>query len=140
MISRTGFTGTREGMTEAQQVSLRVVLKLLSGWWHHGDCFGGDAESHGIAKKMGLFVTVHPPINPKFRAFCSGDETRPTYDYIERNRNIVTETQRLVAAPDTTKEEWRSGTWATVRWARKLGKPIAIIRPNGQTVYEGEWV
>jgi predicted Rossmann fold nucleotide-binding protein DprA/Smf involved in DNA uptake len=42
----------------------------------------------------------------------------------------VNETGVLVAMPDGP-EELRSGTWATVRYARKQGKDGRIIYPDG---------
>ena len=29
----------------------------------------------------------------------------------------------------------QSGTWATVRYARKAGKRVTIITPNGRIIY-----
>jgi len=36
-------------------------------------------------------------------------------------------------------EEWRgSGTWATIRYARKVGKPVTIIYPDGEIQEENQ--
>jgi uncharacterized protein YyaL (SSP411 family) len=44
-----GFTGTREGMTDAQQASvLRLLLELDPHGIHHGDSVGADAQSHDL--------------------------------------------------------------------------------------------
>jgi predicted Rossmann fold nucleotide-binding protein DprA/Smf involved in DNA uptake len=48
---------------------------------------------------------------------------------LERNKDIVSESDFLIAAPDSKKERLRSGTWATVRHARKLGKRVMILEP-----------
>ena len=58
--------------------------------------------------------------------------------YLERNRDIVDACDILIACPRTLKEELRSGTWATVRYARKVGKPVAILWNNGKYDYEDQ--
>jgi predicted Rossmann fold nucleotide-binding protein DprA/Smf involved in DNA uptake len=42
----------------------------------------------------------------------------------------------LIACPQTLKEEIRSGTWTTVRIARRLGRVIWLVYPNGAIVIE----
>jgi predicted Rossmann fold nucleotide-binding protein DprA/Smf involved in DNA uptake len=37
----------------------------------------------------------------------------------------------MIATPHSYVEIGRSGTWATVRYARKAGKPIYLILPDG---------
>jgi hypothetical protein len=41
-----------------------------------------------------------------------------------------------VACPRTDQEQRRSGTWATVRYARKVGKPVLIIGRDGKIKLE----
>jgi len=128
------FTGTQDGTTERQKQSLKdLLIKLEATELHHGDCEGADEESHDIALDMGLKIVVHPPINPKKRAFCKGaDEVREEKDYLERNRDNVDEGEVLIATPKEYAEKLRSGTWATVRYARKKGRDIFIIYPDGK--------
>lgn len=120
-------------MTEAQAGRLLQLFldELLDGWIHHGDCIGADAEAHGIARECGLRVCIHPPVEDARRAWCEGDEMHMRKTYLVRNRDIVDATERLIAAPRTEVEERRSGTWATVRFARSLNRPIFIVWPNG---------
>jgi len=116
---KLGFTGTRSGMTDRQKVNLSRVLNTHTiDEFHHGDCVGADAEAHDIAESMDLYIVVHPPIDPKLRAWKAGNEMRDEKPYIERNHNIVDETINLFAAPSTNHEVTRSGTWATVRYMR----------------------
>ena len=120
---KLGFTGTRDGMTDHQKLDLSFILKTwgVEGI-HHGDCVGADAEAHDMAKSMSLYVVIHPPIDPKLRAWCVGaDEMRDELPYIERNHAIVDETNFLFVAPRTEEETIRSGTWATKRYAESLG-------------------
>jgi len=40
----------------------------------------------------------------------------------------------LIAASANAVEHLQSGTWSTVRYARRSGRPISIIRPDGTVV------
>jgi hypothetical protein len=51
--------------------------------------------------------------------------------YRVRNRDIVRDTETLIATPSEPVELLRSGTWSTVRFARKLGRAVWVILPNG---------
>ncbi len=127
-----GFTGTQATMTQAQWEKLCWLLQQLEPTHcHHGDCVGSDAYFHQAAKQQARLVVSHPPDNDSKRAFCQADETRPPKPYLERNKDIVHESYCLIAVPKTAFEEQRSGTWSTVRHARKLHRLIYIILPNG---------
>jgi hypothetical protein len=130
---RIGFTGTKQGMTDEQKALVHQMLyekadRIISV--HHGDCIGADADFHHIAAALNIFITIHPPENPKFRAFCKGAITHPEKGYLERNHDIVNDTSVLIATP-AGKEVLRSGTWATIRYARKLKRCRYIIMPDG---------
>jgi len=55
---------------------------------------------------------------------------------LERNSDIVADSDLLLATPRFYEEELRSGTWATVRRARKANKPLIIVWPNGKVDWE----
>lgn len=130
-----GFTGTSEGITEAQKESLIRVLETLDvKVGHHGDCVGADEVFHELVFWHADVVT-HPPDNDYKRAFLGATETRKELPYLVRNHNIVDETQVLVACPNGP-ERLRSGTWATVRYARKKQRPIYIVWPGGHITTE----
>jgi len=123
-----GFTGTKDGMTESQREALtRTLVSLSATELHHGDCIGADAEASSIAKDLNLKIVIHPPTNPSKRSFCCADIILPPKPYLERNREIVKATDVLIAAPRQRHEVLRSGTWATVRHARKLNRRIIIL-------------
>jgi hypothetical protein len=133
---KVGFTGTRTGMSVLQRNSLLVVLTELGMTeLHHGDCKGSDAQCHALARRefeRGTYkIVIHPPIVPTHRAFCIGNEERPKKDYLLRDHDIVDETEVLVATPEKLIETLRSGTWATVRYARSQKRRIIVIWPNG---------
>jgi hypothetical protein len=46
---------------------------------------------------------------------------------LERNLLMVDRAQLLLAAPRSSVEERRSGTWATIRYARRVGVPVELI-------------
>ena len=126
---KIGFTGTQKGMTNRQKQALATWLEQAAEF-HHGDCIGADAQAHTLAQFQHCPIIIHPPINSTKRARCSGAlVVRPMKEYLARNHDIVDETDVLVAAPATHIEQMRSGTWATVRYARKKGKSIAILFP-----------
>lgn len=146
---KLSFTGTRAGMTVQQR---REVLEV---WQHgppteihHGVCIGSDEEFHNILlrvrpKYWPQKVYMHWPTNrsatflPKIPAGFSGTvincEPKP---YLERNGDIVRAGTLLLATPAEFKEELRSGTWATIRLARRLRKSIVIVWPDGTSSWE----
>lgn len=131
-----GFTGTKEGMRPAQRERLMSVLwRWHRGYcaFHHGDCVGADAEAHEVARVAGYHVVIHPPTDPKHRAFCEGDEVLEPLPYLERNERIVQAAQVLIATPKEYAEQIRSGTWTTYRRAIAAQLPVCVIFPDGST-------
>ena len=134
-----GFTGTQHGVTGAQ---LNRVAHILGRWervWpgvclHHGDCLGADQQAHQIARGLGMRIEGHPPLNPAKRAWCEFDVQCDAETYLARNRAIVKATAHLLAAPATPHEQLRSGTWATIRYARQQNQEITIVGPDGTVV------
>ena len=134
---KVGFTGTQQGMTEAQKKRVEGVLLYLGALeLHHGDCIGADADVHEIGRALKLQIVLHPPDVSRKRAFCDADVEKEPLPYLVRNKNIVRCTERLVATPRTVQEELRSGTWATIRFARKQGKQVYIVPPSGELMME----
>lgn len=98
---------------------------------HHGDCVGAHAQAHEVACSFGREVTIHPPISGANRACKTSPDIRTPRPYLSRNKDIVRETDMLIATPAEAEEQRRSGTWSTIRFARKLGKPVFVIWPDG---------
>lgn len=135
MSIRVGFTGTS---SEVPPDQLRALLRVWEQLHdaielHHGDCIGADAQAHVLWMQKGdRRVVIHPPENPLKRAWCTGGVQLPPAPYLARNRAIVEATDVLCACPHEREgEALRSGVWATVRHARKLRRPVAILRPHG---------
>lgn len=126
---KIGFTGNRYGLRPDQKTQ---IIELLDKYNHitasHGDCVGSDTDFHKLCisykyRHPEKTVTVHiyPPDNPILRAFNKGDVVMPEKPYLERNMDIIKNCSVLIACPvDKDKEEQRSGTWSTIRQARKL--------------------
>jgi hypothetical protein len=134
-VTHVGFTGTRNLLTRVQDQRLSHLLFDMRqvGWdtFHHGDCLGADKRAFEIAKHHGFWTICHPPLVKTLRAFTKSHETREERPYIARNNDIVDETGFLIATPDGP-ERLRSGTWATIRYARQLRRRGRIIYPSGE--------
>lgn len=128
---KIGFTGTQLGMTPLQIARLTKLLHFHKpSEFHHGDCIGADAQAHDIVETFPVRIVIHPPTNDSKRAFKWADEGRLAKPYLERNHDIVDETDLLLVAPKSVNEELRSGTWATWRYAVKMKKPTIILEPS----------
>jgi hypothetical protein len=127
-----GFTGTRDGMTWAQHKRVSEILhELRPIEVHHGCCVGADAQFHAVALWFWP-VIGHPGPDGPLRAQLTGfRRLEPSKDYGERNQDIVNVCEVLIAAPKEAREMSSGGTWQTVRRARKAGKPIKIVWPDG---------
>ena len=125
-----GFTGTQIGMTVRQSAELaRVLMEEKVDEFHHGDCIGADAQAHEIAYRQGIKIVIHPPTDPRKRAYCRKHDVivLPEKPYLVRNHDIVDASNFLIAAPKNHHEELRSGTWATIRYARKQNKRVRML-------------
>ena len=160
MTHIVGFTGTQSGMTKQQAASCRGLLNYGGvRVIHHGDCIGADAEFHHLFIKLrntgdtylrdGKVVhgwdgeiVIHPPNHAGKRAFCTAPKTfklteLPSKPYLERNEDIVAESDWLIACPKESEETLRSGTWATIRDARNLKVNYWLVLPSGVIKFNG---
>jgi len=135
---KIGFTGTRHGMSDLQKEEFKkLIIAKKFQEFHHGICDGSDEQAHHIIEKnkQKIKIVGHPP---KFKGSLSSVSCnilmKPD-SYLIRNHNIVNATDILIATPDT-KEKTRSGTWSTIRYARKKHKRIYIIHKNGRVTIE----
>lgn len=130
---KVGMTGNRTGISDSAQMKLFEFLdanKVIEV--HHGDCIGADAVFHDICVDRKIMVVIHPPDVDELRAFRTGDISLPPKKYLARNHNIVKKTDVLIAFPSVKKEVLRSGTWSTIRYAKKINKKVLIIYPDGE--------
>lgn len=138
---RVGFTGTREGLTPAQGGALaRCVRDSVVTTFHHGACYGADAEAvvHVQHHHPDAYIVAHPCTLTKCvseRTVKASNAARDVRAPLDRNRDIVDTADVLFACPKGP-EELRSGTWSTIRYARKCGTPVVIFWPDGTVTKE----
>ena len=134
MSKTVGFTGTRS-ITLADMPIIRQIVTALPDNAHviTGACIGVDAAVARVARQRGLHVhTVVPAdrsrVDPHWRDYCTTfEEMPPGTDYRARNTRIVELSTDIIAIADRAEDDpksRRSGTWMTVRIARKAGKPV----------------
>lgn len=134
---RLGITGSSRSYTPWQEAKLRELMTSFRFTeFHHGDCVNVDALGHRIALEIREqasshdrpIIHIHPPDKDSKRAFCQGgDVVWPPKPYLERDEDIAL-CEVLIVLPEGPEEKFpRSGTWATVRRARK-NKYVLIIR------------
>lgn len=142
---RIGFTGTQIGMTNDQVLQIHMLLGDLKSAGAtqatHGMCKGADLQFHDMAKALGYFIVGCPGVTSAGeawrRALCDCDIVMPPKRFLARNRDIVRESDVVLACPKDTKEQAQhSGTWATIRYARIMAKPLVIVWPDGTGVVE----
>ncbi len=138
-----GFTGTRNGMTEAQKRKFAALLRERGVTeLHHGDCVGADEDAHNIARQHGINIVIHPPVDSADRAFCMGAYyTHQPRTHFQRNRDIVADTDALAATPLLEVETPTGGTWYTIRAGRKRHVAggvyqVFVIWPSGKLEIE----
>lgn len=130
-----GITGTRKGQTATQLIHATGILKKYrkdgAVWMHHGDCAGSDDEMAQSWKAFGGKLHCHPPSNPRFRANVHSDASEEPKYYLNRNRDIVNDSNLMIATPAEMVEQDRGGTWSTIRYARLKGARLLIVLPDG---------
>jgi hypothetical protein len=139
MSRKVGFTGTHNGMQAVQLKALvdKLVFLKEEGFdeFHHGWCIGSDEQAAIAAKSIGYRIVAHPglakdPKNMLYRSeWNENDEVREAKPFINRDHDIVDETEIMLATPLTWEEQTRSGTWTTIRYAKKQG------RAEGETLF-----
>jgi hypothetical protein len=126
-----GFTGTRD--------SIRILIKNLarqhvSVQGVHGGAEGADRQFHRLLKELNIPSECYPSNEEQWRwsvqncVVCHAMQAPLT-----RNRVIVEVSNLMFATPRTFIEKQRSGTWATIRYAKKTNNPLTVIWPDGST-------
>lgn len=152
-----GFTGTQNGMNDFQKAEfLKVLEKFNPVRLNHGDCIGADKEAHFMFLEWHAShdnaereIHIYSPTLAGKIAFCSIYERWPSTlrfklencenpvlvkqhspkPYLERNKDIVLDSDILIACPKEPEHTLRSGTWATVRYGWKQKKTVIVIPP-----------
>lgn len=87
------------------------------------------------ATRQAMWNGHSTPLGPP-KAFAAIRDVWGPSEPLARDRIIARRCTRLLACPGQAAEIVRSGTWATVRYARLAHKPITIIFPNGSVRQE----
>ena len=128
------FTGTKRGMSLRQKDTfVEELIRLESegfGILVHGGCKGADENAHLIAMTRGWKLKVYPSDKKEWHGYLTGEfELMPEEDPLKRNPKIVRDGELLIACPYQIFEITRSGTWTTIRHARRQKKEIRILHP-----------
>jgi hypothetical protein len=129
------FTGTQKGITHLQHQMLKKTLQEINTKNEdvvllHGDCIGADAAAGEICEELNIPVHIYNIVNK--RAYSKyNNYVHHEMPPLERNRLMVDFGSALIACPGEKKEILRSGTWTTIRYARRVNKPIIYIWPDG---------
>lgn len=133
------FTGSRGPLTLEQSGYVRKVVNSLP-------LTQTDKVRQGGAKGVDFCVakyvpsamqTVYAPCSAPWSEYHpvgailrrhtpEGGFATHAEDYLDRNREMVDGADVLIAFPKTAEEETRSGTWATIRYARKVGVEVHL--------------
>jgi hypothetical protein len=149
-----GFTGTRRGLSKTQLSLLPRVIATLPDIVLHGGEAHTDSEFDAwLFREMDLRYACRVEVYPaRFheadrRSWAlwvqrqGGDPETPRLIHpgekpLRRNAIIAERCDALLACPGEMIEQLRSGTWATIRYARVKRKPITILYPNGAVMEE----
>lgn len=151
-MTHIGFTGTRYGMSEAQQLEVaalvatifdvgQISLSSLRLYAHHGCCKGGDEQFHQIVRQhRDVIIIGHPMIGIEWQAtnlYAECHDMRKPKAPLVRNGDIVTESlHAMIAAPFEDVKQDRGGTWRTIDMANKAKRPLAIVWRSGEVTKE----
>jgi len=130
------FTGTHRALTDLQKITVTEFVEQFNPLCvTHGGCIGADDFFDQWCADLGIHRTIYPsnirgkslPKNELLRRGpCTIHEPRPP---LIRNEIIVKSGEFLLACPSENYEVLRSGTWSTVRIARRLGVKYTVINP-----------
>lgn len=133
------FSGTRNGMTESQLRACENILKALQpARVRHGGCHGADREFHVIARDYPRYI--HPgdrgqqlwAVKEGFLVPTRDFVFEPTENHIQRDKLMIDLSTHVLATPKGVVEQMRgSGTWVSIRYAKKLKRPLFVVWPDG---------
>ena len=132
-----GFTGTRGGLRTVQSDNLLrelVALREKADVMDNGCCEGSDRIAWSMWRDLGGRFRLRPGDRDQWdwaqQACRREDELFAPVGYMERNE-LIARNPVVVATPAEDAEMQRSGTWATIRRARRAESYLILISPNG---------
>lgn len=138
---KLAFTGTRQGMTDAQRQTVKRLLETLKPTEvHHGDCVGSDDDFANICHNLDARprIVAHPGKSATgmddhdLRAHnAHNDEILPIETHFKRNRTMVKLSPVLIATPYESAHQKTGGTWYTIDLAKKSQSTVFVVWPDG---------
>lgn len=134
------FTGTRRGMKPAQYERVFFAVKQTA-WTRavHGCCHGSDREFHDLTSSLAhdLFPSNEEQHQWALQnSFGGRNVIYPIMPPIERDKKMVDLGNTLIATPGGMQEIVHSGTWTTIRYARRIRRHTIICWPDGTVTEE----
>lgn len=140
-----GWTGSRD-LTDAMRAAIDTYLDYLATRYRatrdvkvvHGGCLGVDEYVSKSASARGIpQVTIFPSNMSQAATACRYRSQEVVQmpegsTYRQRNEAIVKLATTLVAVPRFAEDHprmRRSGTWMTIRIARRRGVPLEVLGP-----------
>jgi hypothetical protein len=121
-------------MTEWQVRALRELLQLMQpdAFFHNG-MIGATAQAHAIARGLDLQIVIIPPKNTDLRAKLEGAiQIETPEDFNDSLDHVIEDSHIVIFTPREEVEKLRSGTWRSIRQAKREGKSVYIIFPDGR--------
>jgi predicted Rossmann fold nucleotide-binding protein DprA/Smf involved in DNA uptake len=135
-METVGVTGTLHPTPRMVELLTRAIAQLPRGTVVvQGGAIGIDHEAARIAHGLGLGVwTIYPAnksqVSTTTRIRSTHVEEMPLgTSYRKRNERVVALSSWLIAVPGEPDNGMNrgSGTWMTVRIARRAGKPVTVL-------------
>lgn len=143
---RYSVTGRARELTDREKLLVTMTIASLEdvGEITTGGAYGVDTAAHqaAVLHHPGIFVykRIIVPAAPHNRHLVLEANRHSESNIIEwaeqgktvaasymiRNDRLVYHADVLIAFPETLNEETRSGTWATIRRARKAAREVRI--------------
>lgn len=144
-MNSAGFSGSRDGMTDAQLAAVRAWLEehkpsvLHHGAgprrWKHQPSPSADEQAVLLARELGVKTVAHPGPASVPGGFPASDETWEPVAWLVRDWDIAHDVADdggvLLAAPDVMPARFRSGTATTARYAVREGAAVVWFTPDG---------
>jgi len=135
-----GITGTRFGMSSEQNIAFVELINILKPTvLVDGCCTGVDEECFLIARNLKIKTVGRPGYSAltqeninEFRSSYQRDIMHPSKTHFARNRDIVNESQIIIAIPYELNN--KGGTNYTIQYTIKMEKPLYVILREGQII------
>ena len=127
-------------MTAGQRLAVRsLLIAFMPDIVLHGGCIGADTDFDDMAADFNIVTEVYPTVLKSdhlarwylLRNTSSRIVVHLPLPPLVRNKILAQRCKVLIATPKEDYERIRSGTWATVRYAREAHKRIYLVMPDG---------